>query len=184
MSDLTKKAIAFAFKDLLLEKPMSKITITDITNKCGINRQTFYYHFLDLPDLVEWICLEDADDALKNNKTYDTWQEGFLSIFELIKKDKPFILNIYHNVSLEILENYLYRLVYPLLLNVVKEKAKGYTVRDEDLEFIANFYKYAFVGIVLNWIKTDLKEEPKEIVNRVSDLTSGTIEHALNNCKH
>ena len=62
--------------------------------------------------------------------------------------------------------------------------AKGYTVRDDDLEFIANFYKYAFVGIVLNWIKTDLKENPKDIVNKVSDLTSGTIEHALNNCKH
>ena len=53
----TKIAIAYAFKDLLSEKPINKITINDITDKCNINRQTFYYHFQDIRDLVEWICI-------------------------------------------------------------------------------------------------------------------------------
>lgn len=82
----TKKAISYAFKELLLEKPLSKITINDITEKCEMNRQTFYYHFQDIQDLIEWICFEDADRAIQNHKTYDTWQEGFLSLFELMKK--------------------------------------------------------------------------------------------------
>ena len=51
----TKKAIAFALKDLLSEKPLDKITINDIAEKAEINRQTFYYHFQDIVDLVEWI---------------------------------------------------------------------------------------------------------------------------------
>ena len=72
----TKFAIAFAFKELLLEKSIDKITINDITEKCGINRQTFYYHFHDIYELIEWICETDADHVLKQNKTYDTWQEG------------------------------------------------------------------------------------------------------------
>ncbi len=56
MSGLTtKKAIAYTFKDLLKEKPFNKITINDIANKCDINRQTFYYHFQDIRDLIEWI---------------------------------------------------------------------------------------------------------------------------------
>ena len=75
----TKMAITFAFKELLLEKPLNKITVNDIAEKCEMNRQTFYYHFHDTLELTEWICEQDAERALKENKTYDTWQEGFLA---------------------------------------------------------------------------------------------------------
>lgn len=184
MSSLTtKKAIAVAFKELLCEKPFNKITISDITEKCDINRQTFYYHFTDIIDLVEWICIADADKALASNKTYDTWQEGFLSIFKLMKNDEIFIKNIYKNVSLELLLEYLYKLVYPLLYNVVEEKALGILVYEEDKVFIANFYKYAFVALVIEWIKKDMKENPEDIIKRLSILIEGTIEHALVNSK-
>ena len=111
MSDITKRAISASLKKLLLTKSLNKITIQDITDDCGINRQTFYYHFADIYDLVEWTCIEDAEKVLKENKTYDTWQEGFLAVFVLAKKDKAFIDNIYRSVSLEMLEQYLYRLV-------------------------------------------------------------------------
>ena len=182
MSSLTtKKAIASSLKELLLEKPLTKITISDITKRCDINRQTFYYHFQDITDLVEWICLTDADNVLKDNKTYDTWQEGFLSIFKILKEDKPFVINIYHSVSLETLNRYLYKVVYPLLYNVVEEKAVGLVVRKEDKKFIADFFKYAFVAIVLEWIKNDMKEDPKQIIVRLNLLIEGTIEHALKN---
>ena len=71
MSSLTtKKAISFTLKELLLEKPLSKITVNDITERCNINRQTFYYHFESITDLVEWTCLEDADKVLKDKATY------------------------------------------------------------------------------------------------------------------
>src|SRR5574344_1617131 len=183
MNEITKKAIAASFKKLLLEKPLDKITVTDITNDCGINRQTFYYHFEDLPDLVEWICLEDADEALQDKKTYETWQEGFLAIFKLMLKDKEFIMNIYHSVSLDILERYLYKLVYPLIKNVVDEQAEGMSVREEDKVFIADFYKYGFVGLVLNWIGQDMKEDPSKIIERLSVLIKGTFGQALNNYK-
>lgn len=182
MSSLTtKKAIAYSLKELLLEKPLPKITINDITERCDINRQTFYYHFQDIADLVEWICLTDADKVLKDNKTYDTWQEGFLSIFQVLKDDRPFVINIYRTVSLETLIRYLYKVVYPLLYNVVEEKAAGSVVREEDKKFIADFFKYAFVAIVLEWIKDDMKEDPQKIIARLNLLIEGTIEHALQN---
>lgn len=182
MSSLTtKKAIASALKDLLIEKPLSKITVNDIANQCDINRQTFYYHFEDIADLVEWICIEDADKALKDKNDYENWQEGFLSIFELLKKDKLFITNIYRSVSLELLQSYLYRLVYPIIFHVVNEKAKGKSVRSEDKKFITDFYLYAFVAIVLEWVKNDMKEDPKIIVSRVNFIVKGTIEQAIKN---
>ena len=48
MSQITKRALAASLKRLLAEKPLSKITISDITDDCGINRMTFYYHFQDI----------------------------------------------------------------------------------------------------------------------------------------
>ena len=77
------------------QKPLTKITINDIDEDCGINRMTFYYHFKDIYDLVEWACLEDARAALEEKKTYATWQEGFLQIFEAVRANKPFIMNVY-----------------------------------------------------------------------------------------
>ena len=65
MSQVTKRALEASLKNLLLQKPLSKITISDITEDCGINRMTFYYHFKDIYDLVEWSCQEDASKALR-----------------------------------------------------------------------------------------------------------------------
>ena len=72
MSNVTKRALEQSLKNLLLKKPLTKITIGDITEDCGINRMTFYYHFKDIYDLVEWACLEDARRALDEKKTYDS----------------------------------------------------------------------------------------------------------------
>ena len=165
----TKFAIAFAFKELLLEKSIDKITINDITEKCGINRQTFYYHFHDIYELIEWICETDADHVLKQNKTYDTWQEGFLAIFHLLKKDEPFVVNIYHNAPRGYIYRYLYKVTYQLIYDVLEEKAAGMVVREEDKTFIADFYKYGFVGLVLEWIDKGMKEDPKQIIE-IRDL--------------
>ena len=142
MSQVTKRALEASLKHLLLQKPLNKITINDIAEDCGINRMTFYYHFKDIYDLVEWCCEEDASRALAGKKTYETWQQGLLQIFEAVQDNKPFILNVYRSVSREQVENYLYRITYDLLEGVVEEQAQGMSVRQEDKAFIATLYKY------------------------------------------
>ena len=142
MSQVTKRALEQSLKNLLLKKPLTKITVGDITDDCGINRMTFYYHFKDIYDLVEWSCLEDAKRALEEKKTYDTWQQGFLQIFKAVQENKPFILNVYRCVHREQVEKYLQPLVDQLLLNVINEEAAGITLRDEDKQFIAQVYSY------------------------------------------
>ena len=67
MSGFTKEIIAKTFTELLDEKPMSKITVKDIVERCGVNRNTFYYHFKDIPDVVEFI-LKKKNNYGKNNK--------------------------------------------------------------------------------------------------------------------
>lgn len=180
MSQVTKKALEESLKKLLLKKPLNKITVSDITEDCGINRMTFYYHFKDIYDLIEWSCLEDASKALEGNKTYDTWQEGYLRIFGAVKENKPFIMNVYNSVSREQVENYLFKITFKLLEDVVEEQAKDMSVLKEDKYFIANFYKYGFVGLMLEWIKDDMKQDPKIIVDKLSLMIQGNIKESLN----
>lgn len=144
-----------------------------------MNRMTFYYHFKDIYDLVEWSCLTDAKRALDEKKTYDTWQQGFLQILEAVQANKPFIMNVYHCVHREQVEIYLRPLVEDLILNVVNEEAGGLNVRDEDKTFIVQAYSYIFIGIMLDWIKEDMKENPQEIVERLNKLIKGSIRASL-----
>lgn len=180
MSQITKRALEESLKKMLLKKPVNKITISDITEDCGINRMTFYYHFKDIYDLVEWSCVEDAARALDGKKTYDTWQQGFLQIFQAVLDNKPFVQNVYQFVNREQVETYLYSLTHNLLIGVIEEKAVGMQVRDEDKEFIADFFKFAFVGLMLDWIRNGMKKDPQQIIDRLSILIEGDITRALN----
>jgi len=155
-------------------------TINDIAEDCGISRMTFYYHFKDIYDLVEWACVEDATRALEGKKTYDTWQEGFLNIFLAVQANRPFVMNVYRCVSRERIEQYLNPLIHSLLLGVIKEKSVEMAVSGADQQFIANFYEYAFIGIMLEWIGNNMREEPAVLVERTSKLVHGNIVRALN----
>lgn len=181
MSNTTKIALEASLKKLMLQKPFDKITINDLTKDCGISRMTFYNHFKDIYDLVEWSCEEDGKQALQNNHTYDTWQEGLYQIFQAVLANKPFILNVYRTVSREQIENYLFGLTRDLIENVVEEKSVGREISLEDKLFIAGFYKYSFVGIMLDWIKQGMKEEPQILVEKISLTVRGNIANSVRN---
>ena len=181
MPNTTKQALEESLKHMLLKKPLDKITIRDITEDCGISRMAFYYHFKDIYDLVEWACIEDASKALQGKKTYADWQEGLLQIFEAVQENKPFILNVYRSVSREQIENYLFQVTYDLIKGVVEEQAEGMSLPEEDLEFIAHFYKYSFVGVMLDWIRQGMKESPEVLTEKIGVTMRGHIQGSLKN---
>ena len=102
-----------------------------------------------------------------------------MQIFEAVQENKPFIMNVYRSVSREHVETYLYKLTYDLLIGVVREQAKGLRVAEEDQEFIAHFYKYAFVGLMLDWIKEDMRGDPQAIVAHLGTVVHGSVRAAL-----
>ena len=181
MSQITKRALEASLKHLLLSKPLGKITVTDICEDCGISRMTFYYHFRDIYDLVEWVCLEDARVALDGKKTYDTWEEGYLRIFDAVLENKPFILNAYRCISREQMERFLYQLTYGLIRGVVEEQSRGTAISEEDKSFIAEFYKYSFVGVMLDWIRQGMTDDPQVLTGKISAAMRGSIANAIRN---
>lgn len=181
MANTTKQALEASLKHLLVKKPLDKITIHDITADCGISRMAFYYHFKDIYDLIEWTCIEDATRALQGKKTYATWQEGLLQIFEAVLENKPFVLNAYRCISRDQMERFLYKLTYGLIRGVVDEQSREAAVTEEDKVFIAEFYKYSFVGILLDWIRQGMTADYQEIVRRISLTMQGNIGNSIRN---
>ena len=160
MSQTTKRALEASLKKLLLQKPLNKITINDITEDCGVNRMTFYYHFKDIYDLVNWT-------------------DAFLDILHQVQDNKVLVMNVYRSVSREQLEQYLYKLLDSMLRDFVDRSAQGFTVQDSDKQFIIDFYKYALVGMALEWIRRDMKEDPVRMTERLNVLLHGELERAL-----
>ena len=181
MSQMTKRALEASLKELLRHKPLDKITVSDLTDHCGVNRMTFYYHFKDIYDLVEWCCEEDAARALAGQKTYDTWQEGLNQVFEAVLENKPFIMNVCRVVSRQKLESYLNKLTYQLIADVVEEKCTHEDVTEEEKRFIAEFYKYGFVGLMLDWIDRGMKDDYKIIVKLMGITLRGNITNSIRN---
>ena len=155
MANTTKQALEESLKHMLLKKPLDKITIRDITEDCGVSRMAFYYHFKDIYDLVEWACIEDASKALQGKKTYETWQEQ--------------------------MERFLYQLTYGLIRGVVEEQSRGTAVSEEDKSFIAEFYKYSFVGVMLDWIRQGMTDDPQVLTGKISAAMRGSIANAIRN---
>ena len=105
MNNITKNALEESLKKFLLQKPLDKITISDLTTDCGISRMAFYYHFKDIYDLVEWSCIEDASRAFAGKKDLrHLGRKGFSRFFEAVLENKPFILNVYRSVKREQVE--------------------------------------------------------------------------------
>ena len=181
MSNITKKALEASLKKMMLKKPLAKITIRDITDDCGISRMTFYYHFQDIYDLIEWSCIEDATQALQGKKTYDTWSEGLLQVFEAVLENKPFVMNAYRCISREQMENFLFRMTYDLIRGVVDEKSQGVPITEEQKAFIAGFYKYSFVGLMLDWIKRGMTQDYRLLVQDITLTVQGSVSLAIRN---
>ena len=178
-TDHTKQDIADAFKRLLAHMPLDKVTVTALAEESGITRQTFYYHFRDIRDLVEFIYSSEMKDVLKDNRTYETWQGGMAAILRAIRADSSFINATYRSLTRDQLESFLYSHIKELLMNVLKELAAGHMVREDQISRIADYHKYAFAGVVLDWIKNGMKEEPEEVTAQLETVIEGSFLEAI-----
>lgn len=104
---------------------------------------------------------------------------GIFADLDYVRENKNFVRHVYYSDGREILTRFLYDITYKLLLGVIDERADGIVVDEEDKAFIAHFYKYGFVGLILEWIENGMKEDPKRIISHLDILTHGDIDKAL-----
>lgn len=174
----TKKLIYYTFIDLLEKKPFDRITVKDIVETCDINRNTFYYYYSDIYDLLEEIFMKELNELVDAHKEGKSWASSFIKVAYTAYDHKKLINNICASRSYEYFENYMYKVCNNIMVDLVQYMAQGMDVSDEDIEFIASFYEYAFVGVISEWFRTGMREEPLEFVSKFT-LVTGNIKFSL-----
>ena len=82
---------------VLDEKPFGKITVKDITDRCGINRNTFYYHYQDIPALLEEICQNQVEDIISKYPTLNSIEDCLDAAMQSVLENKRAIMHIYNS---------------------------------------------------------------------------------------
>lgn len=177
--NLTKNAIMSSLIKLLNEKPLDKITVKDIVEDCGINRNTFYYHYHDIYDLLKDIFSIETEKALELAGTQSSWQEGFLYSAQFILQNKRAVYHVYSSIERDQLERYMYSIAETIMINFVRSQAEGLDASEEDIKLLAVFYKHAVVGLYNEWLQRGLKGNPEEVILRIGRLLDGNIRRSL-----
>ncbi|MCM3337513.1 dihydroxyacetone kinase transcriptional activator DhaS [Paenibacillus sp. MER TA 81-3] len=181
---ITKKALATSLKEVMNHVPFNKITVKHIVDSCGLNRQTFYYHFQDIYDLLGWVYKTEAVESIAQYRSYNTWTHGLLKIFLYIENNKAFCVNTLNSLARTHLDHYLYSVTTELIMGVVNEVSCEMEVKEEDKKFIANFYTLAFTGLVIQWMEHGMKEDPEEMIEKLNELVEGNFAKALQRYEH
>ena len=178
-SQITKKALALSLKELMSSIPLAKISIQEIVDNCGLNRQTFYYHFKDKYELVNWIYYTEAMKSIGSFKSYDNWSIGMYNTLLYLSNNKAFYVNALNTPGQNSFDSYFFEITFELILSVVNDLSKNMKICEKDKKFITDFYTHAFVGITVQWVKKGMKTSPKTLVFKLQEIIEGSMLGAL-----
>lgn len=178
-ANITKKAIANAMKQLMQESPFDRITTADIINQCGISRKTFYYHFQDKYDVVNWIFSVEIVDGILESTSFANWMDGSYKLCRYIKENKTFYINAANASGQNCFIKFLHTLTELQLNKLCKNALEQQILTKDDYNFLVEFYYHAFIGVFTMWIKNNMKESPEVIVNRWIGVVDKSLENYI-----
>ncbi|MGI5977960.1 MAG: TetR/AcrR family transcriptional regulator [Oscillospiraceae bacterium] len=181
MKQHAKDAIIVSFKELLSKQSIDKITVKDICANCGVNRQTFYYYFTDIMDIFKYVIFKELTADIAQNRTMDTWEGGFLATLNYLRANAKLILHVYNSNYWQ--EAYVFFCSFSnkLLGDVVEEciERSGKGLSDKNRDFIVNFYRNVFDGLMIDWFSDGMEDEPEILLEKLLLMISGSIPRSI-----
>lgn len=175
----TEKLIADTFEQLLQEKPLTKITVREIVDRCGINRNTFYYHFQDIPDLLERMAKEKADEIIQNHSRLESLVDCIQLVIQYCTSYRQAILHIYRSVQREVFLDTLEQLTLYVVKEFVGTATETLPIRSEDKQLLIRYYKCTLIGVSLDWLDAGMEYDLLAASTRVCDLFAGSAKQAF-----
>lgn len=183
MTNFTKKAIKATFIELLSEHPLSEISVRMISETCGVNRNTFYYHYPDIPSLIEEIVIEEFDLIISEHPSIDSMEDGLLSVVSLAKQNRQALMHIYNSVNRNIFETYLWKLGDSIIESFTATILKGKRISKNDKRLLKTMLRTVAVGMALDWLNQGMQEDVDKDIHRLCEISSGTIEGIIKKCE-
>lgn len=182
-ANLTKHALATSLKQLMEHHLLSKISVKMVTDRCGVTRHTFYYHFHDIYELLSWIFENEVIDELDEYCTLSGWKQGLLIVLQYTIDNKTICMNTCRSLGREHLERFLCGTFNKMLSGIINDITRGMNVEEKIKKETEVFFSYAITGEFLEWINKGLKEEKEEVANRIERMLDGTIQRIMKaNC--
>ena len=183
MAKQTQKFIMSTFMQLLESESLDKITVRDNVEECEINRNTFYYHYSDIYDLLDDVFRVETEKFMSEDVDENTtFGEEYERAACFVLKYKKAILHIYDSKKRDVLQNYLETLAFSFISRFVKKEADGYGLPDEDIDYITGFYTHAIVGNTLGWIKRKLPSGQEKFIARTAGTFNATVKDMIRQC--
>ena len=175
----TKALIIEGFAQLLEQRPINKITVKDIVEHCDINRNTFYYHFQDIPALLQQIMQEKADALIQNHCVLGRPMDCIKPALQYGKAHKQAVLHVYHGVPRETFLFYLNRLTKRLVEEYFASVSKTVPLDPADAAVLSRYYKGTVIGCLLDWLEADMQYDLEAEIERLCVLMDGAGEKAV-----
>lgn len=175
----TKARIMDAFLYLLNQKSMDKLTVKDIIETAEVNRNTFYYHFEDIYDLLRQVFKKKLDDFCSESEPNDTFYEEYVRSAKFLMENKKAMFHIYYSKDRELLQVYLEKLTNIFVEHFVKEAAQSYHLSEDGIKYLTDFYSYAIVGHAMHWIQEGMPPYRGRYMFFVSKSFEDSIENLI-----
>lgn len=154
-----KKYIAEATEQLLLQKQIKKLTVKEIVEACNITRQTFYYHFDDIPDLIKWCLKNEFESTVQQNIKEDDMETGIARFLYIALERRPYMEKILSTNYGETVERLILSSLKDYFLKVVDEKHLFPDCTRKEILVTVNFYAYALKGLIEEWDSLNMEVE-------------------------
>ena len=169
-SDRTKQALSEALKELMAQKPIDKITIHDLTDRCGIRRQNFYYHFENVYDLMRWMFQEEAVSLLRQHEGTLLWQEGLLQLFQYLEKNRAICRCALKSVGRDTIRRFFESDIYAIFHQTVAQiggeiNGNSGSIAKSDIDMMTHFYVVALASMAESWVLGELEQTPEELIS-------------------
>lgn len=178
----TKEIIITAFEELLEEKPLNRISVRDIVERCEVNRNTFYYYFQDIPALTQEVIRNMIDQIIdRSNCNFQSPMDCIRPIVEYCTAKKKLALRIYKAVPREAFQCELERSCRYVVNRYFETAAEGLEINEEDRALLLRYYKCLMIGLVLDWLDSGMNYDAIHDADRLCTLLGGSTEQAFRN---
>ncbi len=167
-----KKQFAEALKKRLAYTPFDKITVTELAEDCGVNRQTFYYHFEDIYDLTSWCLKSEAESVINLDEEPFDWKKSVRALIKYIDENNALCVSVLNSMGHRLLKRIFADDIESLIRKVMEVCTgdESPAVTDEMTEFNIMFYSMAVSGLLESWILKEVNLSSEKLICYIENI--------------